>query len=503
MQRILMFIIVFLTASWLLQGQTTYLESDSTTIPPLVSQYIQQISTGVPFLELPDFAEHQPPSVVSKEQALEDIAMLKYILETAYSGRFYWANHGIDFSALFQALRFYINGQGQDKISVARLEDIIFEHLRNMTDGHTKIIGLTTHELAAGFRPYFAEIIVDKKKRGFIVAESQEKHVAVGDEYTDSPQHLFRTLSRTGTEQYLIGVLSPSCVETLSVAFKNTSQHVRLHPCRIGDVDYRGSQPVESREVQNIPVVRVSSFLGEFDGPLRIFAESGKSLRGQKVVVWNLLDNDGGDAGYARGFIENLNGKAVGFQYLLTLHSPAIAQAYLPGKNLWLKGFIPAEWLRTDADLQSLPPQIREIRKEAEREAAEMKQNPKVYWEITSAVSEAQSLFKGKLVVLSNQRVGSAANNALAMAKSVPGCVIIGSNSSSGFTFSEVVTYSLKHTFIKFRLPRKIIIHPEFDNQKGFLPDYWLDSAQPVEEVIRWLTAPETYQFKYGNNLAR
>jgi vacuolar-type H+-ATPase subunit E/Vma4 len=497
MKIILLIFATVVTAPLLLNGQTN--KPGSAAVPPPVSQYVREVSAKVPFIELPDFAERRPPSVVSKSQALEDIAMLEYILDTAYSGRTYWANHGINFPALAQALRAYVAALNSDEVSVARLEEITFEHLRNMTDGHTKIIGQATRELAREFRPCFAEVVVEKKPGGIIVVDSQEKNVAVGDEYTGSREQLFRTLSRAGTEQYLVGVLSASRVDTLSVAFKNTPQQVRLHPCRIGDVNYGGRQPVESREVQAIPVVRVSSFLGRFDGPLRAFAESGKSFKERNVVVWDVLSNDGGDASYARRFVENLNGQAVGFQYLLTLHSPAIAQAYLPGKNLWLKDFMPAEWLRADVDLQSLPPEVREIRKAAEREAEEMKQNPRMYWEIISAPSVAEGRFKGKLVVLSNHRVGSSANNALALAKSVPGCVVVGGNSSSGFTFAEVVTYCLKHTAIKLRLPRKITIHPDFDNEKGFLPDYWLDSTNPVEEVVRWLTNPESYQFSYGN----
>lgn len=214
-------------------------------------------------------------------------------------------------------------------------------------------------------------------------------------------------------------------------------------------------------------------------------------------MVWDLLGNDGGDSAYARRFVENLNGSAVGFQYLLTLHSPAIAQAYLPGKNLWLRDSMPAKWLKPDANLKSLPPEVREIRKACEREAEAMRLNPKMYWEIVTGPTKAEGRFHGKLIVLSNNRVGSAANNALALAKSVPGCIIVGCNSSSGFTFAEVVTYSLKHTAINLRLPRKLIIHPDFDNEKGFLPDYWLDSPRPVEEVVRWLTAPNTYEFHF------
>jgi hypothetical protein len=158
---------------------------------------------------------------------------------------------------------------------------------------------------------------------------------------------------------------------------------------------------------------------------------------------------------------------------------------------------MPAEWLKPDANLKSLPPEVREIRKACEREAEAMRLNPKMYWEIVTGPTKAEGRFPGKLIVLSNNRVGSAANNALALAKSVPGCIIVGCNSSSGFTFAEVVTYSLKHTAINLRLPRKLIIHPDFDNEKGFLPDYWLDSPRPVEEVVRWLTAPNTYEFHF------
>ena len=101
------------------------------------------------------------------------------------------------------------------------------------------------------------------------------------------------------------------------------------------------------------------------------------------------------------------------------------------------------------------------------------------------------------VVVLANNRAGSAGSNAAALARSVPGCLVIGCNTSSGFTFADVVTYGLKYTAIRPRLPRKIIIHPDFDNQKGFLPGDWLDSAGPVDEVVRRMTAPDNCQFRY------
>ena len=42
-----------------------------------------------------------------------------------------------------------------------------------------------------------------------------------------------------------------------------------------------------------------------------------------------------------------------------------------------------------------------------------------------------------------------------------------------------------------------LIINPSNHMEKGFLPDYWLDSDKPIEEVRKWLTNPDTYQFNY------
>jgi hypothetical protein len=105
--------------------------------------------------------------------------------------------------------------------------------------------------------------------------------------------------------------------------------------------------------------------------------------------------------------------------------------------------------------------------------------------------------YKGKLVVLSNFRNGSAGNNALAMSKSVPNSVIVGENSNMTYAFANTRNFSLKHSRIKLRLPGRLIIHPENSLERGFLPDFWLDSETPVKEVAEWLLDPDGYQFKY------
>lgn len=70
-----------------------------------------------------------------------------------------------------------------------------------------------------------------------------------------------------------------------------------------------------------------------------------------------------------------------------------------------------------------------------------------------------------------NSRVGSAAINATAFTKSIPNNILIGENTSGGYTFGEVIYYNLKHSKIKLKLPIKIVVYKDFDYEMGFLPN--------------------------------
>ena len=56
----------------------------------------------------------------------------------------------------------------------------------------------------------------------------------------------------------------------------------------------------------------------------------------------------------------------------------------------------------------------------------------------------------------------------------------------------------MPHSKFIANLPRQFIIIPGLEECIGYLPDYWLDTMEPVEEVINWLDDPENYQFKYS-----
>ncbi len=464
-------------------------------IPDDLDCYIDSLKKGTDYYIIPDFSFNPPPLFIGKDEALEDVQTFKYIIETGYCGRYYWGNNGVDFMELYQKLDDFIEAS-PDKVSVKDFEDTIIENFTNLNDGHSKLIGFKETEFAKVKHAYFAEIVIEDQNNKFIVVQSDEPLIKEGMQYSDSSNKLFQTLSPTNREHYLIGILSYDNIEDLEISFNDKTYNVQLHRCRISAAK-NSDRVFEISKKNNITYVSVTNFEDKYRNQLKKFVNSGRKLKNRKLIVFNLINNGGGNAAYPRLFFENLNTNAKGFDYMATLHSPAINQAYMPGKNTWLSDNIPIEWLKEDVDLDKLPPELVQTVLDISNENAILKQTPAIYWEVIENKVPDTGNYPGRFITIINSRVGSSANNATAFTKSIPNSVLVGENTSGGYTFGEVIYYSLKHSRLRLKLPIKILTHRGFNYEHGFLPDYWLDSGEPELEINKWINNPETYTFSY------
>ncbi len=472
--------------------------SQGRSVPHSLKPFIESMSSPLIPMELPDYIKGEIPLRVSQEQALEDIEVLRYLFDHAFSGRHYWQQHGVDFPAGYNALRRYVQDIGADGIDTRDFEKQIFSTFAGINDPHTAIIGHEVNEFFTRVRQYFARFVVAKQGDRYIVIQSADPEVAVGAEYIDAVDKLFPTLSPTGAQHFLFGKMSSVPLTELTVNLRQGEVKSSVHACRIGKIQYdRFDRIIETSIVNNVPVVRSSSFW--VDGKMKEledFSEYGKRMRNEPQFIWNLLANDGGITQYPSKFIENFNGMAYEQSTEVHLHSTPIAQAYFPGKNTWSSW--PAAWLDDATPLSVVPEYKRDHVAQVRHQKVDLLANPRQYWEIVREnFTRKLGDYPGKLVILSNFRNGSAGNNALAMSKSVPNSIIVGENSNMTYTFANTRNFSLKHSRIKLRLPGRLIIHPENSIERGFLPDLWLDSDNPVEEVSKWMSKPTEYQFVY------
>lgn len=464
-------------------------------IPDELKNYVPSLQSKVDYVEIPDFSFVLPPEYIDKKMALEDIKTFEYILETGYCGRFYWGKNGIDFNDMYLKLNELVQ-TSNDSVSVRSFENIIINCFSEINDGHSKLEGFKTTEFAKSKHAYFADIVLEKQNNAYRVIQSKQPDIKPGMIYSGSIENLFPTLSPKNKEHYLLGILSFTEVENLNLCFDGKDRNVNIHRCKISKA-INSNKIFESEQKGNITYVRVSKLDEKYQSTLKKFADFGSELKNKELIIYNLINVDGGNAIYPRLFIENLNTNARGFDYMAVLHSPSVNQAYMPGKNLWMSTFLPKEWLETDVEIEKLPKDIAQIISEIRDENKKLKSNPSINWEIVKNEIPETGSYKGRFVTIINSKVGSAAINATSFTKSIPNNIIIGENTSGGFTFGEVVYYCLKNSKLKLKLPTKVVINKNFNYEQGFLPKFWLDSNDPETEITKWLNSPDNYQFAY------
>lgn len=486
--------------------------TDKDSIPNDIQHLIKAVKEPSVFKEIPYYFQASPPAKIKKQQAHEDIEMIQYLFDNAYSGRYYWEQNGFDFENCYKKLHSYIDTLSSADVDVRVFEDYIFSCFSEINDGHTVFLGFGFHQLAKRIIPYYSEIIVENHSNRYFVIESKQSDVVIGMEYTGIKEYLRKTMSKNGTEQFLIAVLSDSAIENINLSFDSETKNIRLHPSRLTDIDIdRWDIIVQIDTLQSIPVVRSSNFspqvsMTDFSWSyqksliLNSFVDYGKELKDKPVFIWNIMGNWGGDDQYPTNFIKNFNDISEESAYYLTLHSPAVNQCYWPNKNGWITGsktYMKA--LNDDSfPLDSISSErqrerVRKIRIEKQH----VKTNPVKYWDVTLKPEDKKGNYKGLAILLVNNITGSAANNAIGASKCIPNSIIIGENTASSYAIGNMKWYKLENSNIVIWLPGLLIFHPDNKMEKGFFPDYWIDSDHPEEEIIRWIKNPDNYQFSY------
>jgi hypothetical protein len=155
-----------------LRISTGYCQSNSDSIPKELKPFIKAVEEPCVFKEIPDFVKSKPREYITKAQAYEDIEMLQYLFDNAYSGRYYWEQNGFNFNNYYQKLHDFVDSFPNDTVDVRKLENYIYNKLYPINDGHTAIVGFSFQGLYRSVKPYYAEIIIEKKNNKYIVIES-------------------------------------------------------------------------------------------------------------------------------------------------------------------------------------------------------------------------------------------------------------------------------------------------------------------------------------------
>jgi hypothetical protein len=198
-----------------------------------------------------------------------------------------------------------------------------------------------------------------------------------------------------------------------------------------------------------------------------------------------LFYNGGGSSVFPQTFMQNLNGENQWETDWAELKSPPIIQYY-------------AQYdLSAMADIS---PNYRYLIRSHKILQDDYQRTPRKTWTFDSTrIQKGSGSYNGKLILLTNRRVLSAGEGMVGVSRSAKNSIIIGENTGGSAQFSSTCAYYLPNSKLIANLPRQLILIPDLEECVGYLPDYWLDTIEPLKEVLNWLADPDNYQFKYSD----
>jgi hypothetical protein len=459
-------------------------------IPKEFKKYIARKKVPIDYKEIIPYYgnQHLPiPDFLTTKEALKDIEMFEYLVNTSYSGLEYWEYQGVNFDSYFSELKAFV--KQKDTVFIEEFEKEWSKILNQIRDGHIGFVGKESYYAYKHKSVYFCDIVVEKSDSGkFKVINSQFDLVKTGDFFTqkDPNQYLLKTLSPTGKNHYLIGSLSYVPVSSKQLAFNEKTIEVPFCESRLSFAKFNDQSPFYIERKEDIPIVRVSSFRNDIYPVMKKFMESGYQLQKENQIIVNIMNNGGGSSLFPQTFIQNLNGLVQWETYWATLESPPIVE-YLAKYDLNSK--------------TAESPNFRDLITNSKEKLTTYQSSPSKNWEFTSVPNEnLQGDYMGNLFVLTNRNVLSGGEAFVGTSQSVKNSIIIGENTGGVGQFSSACGYYLPNSKFIVHLPRHFILIPGFEECVGFLPDYWLNTIDPVKETLDWISNPDDYQFTYLNN---
>ena len=385
---------------------------------------------------------------INKKQALEDLDILKYILLTAYSEMETLIKKGFDIDKCFDNL----------KNSILKHETIntkdFFEQIINSSLNRIKDFHLIfsnpyfnlRHVFCQHSQIYFSDIYVDKNE---------------ADKYDDND--LFPAISDNGTLKYIIGKMSDTPIDSMTITVSNELLQVPLHECKIKDLS-KNTDLYSIYKIKNFDVIkcsRLTYFNDKEHKSLLEFSEYGKTLKNSKGIILDLRGNMGGDSHIALNFLKNLNTTAeFNFEYykLDSLLSRL--------SELTINGY-----------------EYTELQFKREEYYSDIQSN----WKSSEKADIVKGTYNNPFVILTDAETASSAEIFIKLCKNhINNCVIVGENTKGCLNTGDIRYFYLPNSLTFLNIPTARF--PDiFEEGVGFIPDYWIDNDNPVNCIIKWL----------------
>lgn len=448
-----------------------------------------------------------PPRLqLTHDDARADAAAVERIVRRGWAGFETMSAAGVDFDALFAGLLRWID-RAPEVIGVDDFQAELVRALRPAADnhlaffwftekGHAKRTAVGRHEQA-----YTADFLV--LPSGVVFSALAPK----GSRLASCEGHDVRALLRPtvflasdvptlASRPIVLAEAPPAPLHcTLSLSDRTLrALEIPLRRLHIGRDAPKAGPPPPAFELRDtpLPVVTLRSLWSGNEGELAAFVASGARLRDSKAIVVDVRGNGGGSDTYAKDFLAQLTSQTLKGAIVDRLDSDVTRQGIVNDNTCQI-----AEGLTDPAALRDANERLAYgNRVVAEAEGAG---TPLRVWKPRSVVTNghAGAPFAAPLVTLVDNGCASACESFVSHARQLEHSVVVGENSGGVGVFGEVLVYRLPKSGLGMTAGMKHFHDPDptrdVPEGRGHLPDYWLDSDEPLvlsERIAECLAKP-------------
>ncbi len=394
------------------------------------------------------FKLHGKNKVISKKNALIDFEAFKFAIDNLYCGKPVHEKSGVDFEEIYKIIEDYINSS--EKLTTKDLCEKYTEVFKNrFVDNHFHFrlpmdkdnpVRLPTRR---NYLPYFTDIIVEKNAEEYCVISSECENVKVGDIIKDTGC-MFETLPRNKKRRFFVGVRSWEKRESMEIVCNGEPVIAKIHLCRVAERENQDIVFSHYKE-DGIDIIRSNTFNSTSDKTIpENAAILGKNLKNSKIIILDMHHNGGGNSLYSAKFFEELNGYCEEEPYSYAeLITPYHKKSVKCNAKKWIIHN------KKDIDLQ-------------------------------------KAEYNGKMIVLTDYYCASSAEETINFTWSLKNVIRVGTNTNGCNCFTNLWVCILPKTYMAIFLPN-VAFFDMFEEGKGFEPDYWLDTTEPLVEIKNWL----------------
>ena len=417
-------------------GAEAYLVEDPETVDLLSREEINALAQGSPSVES-----------VTEEAAKSDVDLLFRALESAYGGYYYFGDEKFD--AARAAIEKALDGKGS--IQTDDLHELIMDNLDFMRDAHAWLGQENFRDRFAFSYYYTPDQYYSRDDKGYYKLCDAEKWYF--ESFDNADAFMALSLTPAGELVYAPVLWTAAAAEDTLLILKSESGETRSET--IVWTKNRPYMETSSTNLQfsleqldGVSYISIRSFMGE-ENAFKEFIRSGAEVKDSKLIVFDLRSNGGGSDWYPFGWV----GKFAGTDGL---------------------DIIPRFWSSRQSRLGSAVGQ-------------DFGLSSGKYISITQ-----QGKFLDNdipIVVLVDENVASAGEDALLVLSALDNVLVVGSNTGGYQMFGNVFSFTLPASGMWVQFGASLGFARSLENieGKGYAPDVWCDSAEALDAVFAML----------------